>query len=170
MLAFLWSIFVGSSERFPLCSILIVGETFSWEPVLDSSIPLTHLLDSTCPATQHTVSYPWGILTLPWVNICEALLTTLKLGEKPALMFSLLPALLPECGALPIFSSPGFSGQKISIYAACRSIYVSQEFFPLHWKKPKSFCSWISISIGVKCWLLEVFAFLCFFFLLLIYF
>lgn len=159
MLAFLWSIFVVSSERSPQCTILTVGEAFSWKPILDSSMPLTHLLDSTCPATQHMVSYPWGTLTLPWVNICKALLTTLKLGGKPALMFSLLPALLPECGALPIFSSPGFSAQEISIYAACRFTYVSQEFFPLHWEEPKNFCSWTSISIGVKCWLLVVFVF-----------
>ena len=57
MLAFLWSIFVGSSERSPQCTILTVGEAFSREPILDSSMPLTHLLDSTCPATQHMVSY-----------------------------------------------------------------------------------------------------------------
>ena len=130
-------------------------------------MPLTHLLGNTCPATQHTVSYPWGTLTLPWVNICEAPLTTLRLSEKAALMFSLLPALLPECGALPVFSSPRFSGQEMSIYAACRSTYVSQEFFPLHWEEPKNFCSWTSISsIGVKCWLLVVFVFVLLLFLI----
>lgn len=126
------------------------------EAVLAPSMPPT--LCSTAPALWLNLlclipeaSSPWEA-ALSWVIIYEAYLTITMLGEEATLPPS-LPALQPACEALSSFSPSGFSGREI--HTASGAIYVSQRFPPLwqlHWEGPKSFCSWTSANLGVKCW------------------